>query len=71
MFELKIKDVLERLFGIPAVKVDREDDICADWGVDARERKLFEAELYREFPKCCESFRDCQTIADFARMVSP
>lgn len=65
----RIKSVLSNLFGIPPEKVDPTDHLGADWGLDHAERKRFESELYQVFPKCSESFRDCSTIDDFARMV--
>jgi hypothetical protein len=67
----QIRDVLNTVFGIPSERVDRADEVAGDWGLVGHERDAFEAALYREFPKCCESFRDCVTIEDFARMVAP
>jgi hypothetical protein len=67
----QIRALLERLFGIPAAKIDREDDVGADWGLVNHERATLESELYREFPMCSESFAECVTISDFARMVGP
>ncbi|QIG67873.1 hypothetical protein EVC29_073 [Rhizobium phage RHph_Y52] len=67
----KIKHLLHREFGIPVKNIDREDNVGADWGLVGHERKALETELYKEFPLCAESFRDCVTIEDFARMVAP
>lgn len=67
----QIREVLETVFGIPPRRVDRADDVATDWGIVDHERDAFESALYREFPTCCESFRDCVTIEDFARMVAP
>ncbi|QIG67395.1 hypothetical protein EVB39_066 [Rhizobium phage RHph_TM3_3_9] len=75
MTELAIIDniryALQDLFGIPPERVDRKDEVGPDWGIVEGERDLFEAELYKIFPRCAESFRDCVTIEDFARMVGP
>lgn len=67
----QIKALLERVFGIPADRVDPTDHVGADWGLVNHERKRLESELYHQFPTCAESFRDCETIDDFARMVAP
>jgi hypothetical protein len=66
-----IRYILQDLFGIAPDRVDRKDEIGPDWGIRNGERDLFEAELYRSFPRCAEPFADCVTIEDFARMVGP
>jgi hypothetical protein len=67
----KIANLIERIFGIPAHKVERSDDVAIDWGLVGKERDQLETALYDAFPRCAESFQDCRTVEDFARMVAP
>lgn len=67
----QIRHVLDTVFGIPARRVDRMDEVGADWGIVGQERITLENALYEQFPDCCEPFGDCVTIEDFARMVAP
>lgn len=63
----RIAQILEDLFDIPKCRVEAEDDLCVDWGIDARERKAFDSEFSAEFNVAVTGAE--RTVADYARLV--
>ncbi len=63
----RIAQILEDLFDIPRSRVEAEDDLCVDWGIDARERRAFDAEFSAEFGVGVTGNE--RTVADYARLV--
>lgn len=63
----RIAQILEDLFDIPKCRVEAEDDLRIDWGIDDRERRAFDAEFGAEFGVSVTGTE--RTVEDYARLV--